>query len=138
MPFVTIYYPEKQLRAEELKQVSNGIHHSLMEHFHIPEKDYFHMFLPYPPQQFFYDPHYLLEKENERTDQMIHVSITCGPGRTVQQKQHLYQAISEALYNDTNISTANIFITLHETAAENWSFGQGMAQMVTTEGKIYE
>lgn len=62
---------------------------------------------------------------------MIHVSITCGPGRTIQQKRNLYQSISEAFYNHLNISTTNIFITLNETSAENWSFGQGIAQMVT-------
>ncbi|PEI93448.1 tautomerase family protein [Bacillus pseudomycoides] len=131
MPFVTVYYPENQLNKEKFKKVSNGIHLALMEHFQIPKDDYFHMFLPYPSHQFFYNPYYLLEEKKKRTDTMIHVSITCGPGRTIQQKRNLYQSISEAFYNHLNISTTNIFITLNETSAENWSFGQGIAQMVT-------
>ena len=131
MPFVTVYYPENQLNKEKFKKVSNGIHLALMEHFQIPKDDYFHMFLPYPSHQFFYNPYYLLEEEKKRTDTMIHVSITCGPGRTIQQKRNLYQSISEAFYDHLNISTTNIFITLNETSAENWSFGQGIAQMVT-------
>lgn len=135
MPFVTVYYPDGQLHREELKRVSNRIHYSLIEHFSIPENDYFHMFLPYPPDQFFYDPHYLLEEKKKRTDKMIHVSITCGPERTIQQKRNLYQSISEAFYDHLNISTTNIFITLNETSAENWSFGQGIAQMVTMKEK---
>ncbi|MGG2015724.1 tautomerase family protein [Bacillus sp. S10(2024)] len=131
MPFVNVYYPDGQLNKEELKKISNSIHHSLIEHFNIPKNDYFQMFLSYPSNQFFYDPYYLLEGEKKRTDKMIHVSITCGSGRTINQKRDLYQSIAEAFYNRLNIPTTNIFITLNETSAENWSFGQGKVQMVT-------
>jgi phenylpyruvate tautomerase PptA (4-oxalocrotonate tautomerase family) len=61
---------------------------------------------------------------------MIYISITCGQGRTVEQKKKLYQSIAEGLHTDLAISTNNIFITLNETPLENWSFGQGIAQMV--------
>ncbi|MBU4642728.1 tautomerase family protein [Bacillus toyonensis] len=130
MPFVNVYYPDGQLNKEELKTVSNSIHHSLIEHFEIPENDYFQMFLPYPPNQFFYDLHYLLEGEEKRTKKIMHVAITCGPGRTINQKKSLYQSISKTISNHLNISITDIFITLNETSVENWSFGQGIAQMV--------
>ncbi|MGH0418418.1 tautomerase family protein, partial [Bacillus cereus] len=128
MPFVSVYYPEGLSNKEELKKVSNSIHKSLIEHFEIPENDYFQMFFPYPPNQFFYDPYYLLE-EKKRTENILHVSITCGPGRTINQKKRLYQSISRAISNHLNISTTDIFIILNETSAENWSFGQGVAQL---------
>ena len=130
MPFVNVYYPEHQLNDKELKKVSICIHQSLIQHFHIPKNDYFQLFLPYPPQHFFYDSQYLLENGGKRTDQMIYISITCGQGRTIQQKKKLYQSIAEELSTHLNISTNNIFITLNETPLENWSFGQGIAQMV--------
>ncbi|ADF40473.1 tautomerase family protein [Priestia megaterium] len=130
MPFVNVYYSEYQLNDKELKKVSNFIHQSLIQHFHIPKDDYFQLFLPYPPQHFFYDSQYLLENGEKRTDQMIYISITCGQGRTIQQKKKLYQSIAEELSTHLNISTNNIFITLNETPLENWSFGQGIAQMV--------
>ncbi|MDO6847936.1 tautomerase family protein [Priestia megaterium] len=130
MPFVNVYYPEHQLNDKELKKVSNCIHQSLIQHFHIPKNDYFQLFLPYPPQHFFYDSQYLLENGGKRTDQMIYISITCGQGRTIQQKKKLYQSIAGELSTHLNISTNNIFITLNETPLENWSFGQGIAQMV--------
>ena len=38
-----------------------------------------------------------------------------------------------AEYSD--VKTSDIFITLNETAAENWSFGQGIAQMVKIKGE---
>ena len=130
MPFVNVYYPEHQLNNKELKKVSNHIHQSLIQHFHIPKEDYFQLFLPYPSQHFFYDSQYLLENGEKRTDQMIYISITCGQGRTIQQKKKLYQSIAEELSTHLNISTNNIFITLNETPLENWSFGQGIAQMM--------
>ncbi|WCK56287.1 tautomerase family protein [Aneurinibacillus sp. Ricciae_BoGa-3] len=133
MPFVNVYYPEGVTDQEKLKKVSNSIHRSLIEHFKVPENDYFHMFFPYQSNQFFYDPFYLLEGKKKRREKMIHVSIACGPGRTMNQKSNLYQSISKAISNDLNISTTDIFITLNETSAENWSFGQGIAQMVNTK-----
>ncbi|MBQ4866073.1 tautomerase family protein [Priestia megaterium] len=130
MPFVNVYYPEHQLNDKELKEVSSNIHQSLIQHFHIPKDDYFQLFLPYPSQHFFYDSQYLLERGEKRTDNMIYISITCGQGRTVEQKKKLYQSIAEGLSTHLNISTNNIFITLNETPLENWSFGQGIAQMM--------
>ncbi len=61
---------------------------------------------------------------------MMYVSITCGPGRTIKQKSDLYQSISSKVFECSSIKSADIFITLNETAAENWSFGQGLAQLV--------
>ncbi|PEW75366.1 tautomerase family protein [Bacillus cereus] len=139
MPFASVYYPEGLSNKEELKKVSNNIHKSLIEHFEITENDYFQMFFPYPPNHFFYDPYYLLEEEKKRTENILHVSITCGPGRTINQKKRLYQSISRSISNHLNISTTDIFIILNETSAENWSFGQGVAQLVNMrEGKNIE
>ncbi|HDX9577739.1 TPA: tautomerase family protein [Bacillus pseudomycoides] len=136
MPFVNVYYPEGLLNKEELKKVSNSIHRSLIECFEVPENDYFQMFFPYQSNLFFYDPYYLLEEKKKRTEKIMHVSITCGPGRTINQKKGLYQSISKAISNQLKISTTDIFITLNEIPAENWSFGQGVAQMVNMrEGK---
>lgn len=133
MPFVNVYYPEGLLNKEEIKIISHTIHHSLIEQFKIPEDDYFHICLPYPSEQFFYDPSYLLEGGYKRSNKMIHISITCAPGRTINQKKNLYQSISKAIFNQLNISTADVFITLNESSVENWSFGQGIAQMVNTK-----
>lgn len=135
MPFVKIYYPENILNEEELEKMGECIHLSLIEHFNIPENDYFQMFLPYQQNKFLYNPYYLLERGEKRTENMIYVSITCGPGRTVQQKKDLYQSVSLKITEYSDVKTSDIFITINETAAENWSFGQGIAQMVKIKGE---
>lgn len=53
MPLVHVYYREGLLHQEEVKEVSACIHHALIEHFNIPENDYFHMYSPAPPIHFF-------------------------------------------------------------------------------------
>ncbi|WP_242226745.1 tautomerase family protein [Bacillus cereus group sp. BfR-BA-01358] len=135
MPFVNVYYHENKLNKEEIKKVGECIHLSLIEHFNIPENDYFQMFLPYQQNQFLYDPYYLLERGEKRTENMMYVSITCGQGRTIKQKSDLYQSISSKVSECSSIKCANIFITVNETSAENWSFGQGMAQLVKVKGE---
>ncbi|HDR8183067.1 TPA: tautomerase family protein [Bacillus thuringiensis] len=135
MPFVNVYYPGNILNKEKLKKVSECIHLSLIDHFNIPENDYFQLFLPYSQNQFLYDPYYLLEHEEKRTVNIMYVSITCGPGRTIKQKRNLYQSISSKASECSGIKSADIFITLNETSAENWSFGQGLAQLVKVKGE---
>ncbi|MBE5105095.1 tautomerase family protein [Bacillus thuringiensis] len=138
MPFVNVYYHENILNKEELKKIGECIHLSLIEHFNIPENDYFQMFLSYQRTQFLYNPYYLLERGEKRSENMIHVSITCGPGRTIQQKKDLYQSISLEISRCSSIKSSDILITLNETAAENWSFGQGIAQMLKMKGERNE
>lgn len=131
MPFVHVYYPKSQGEEKELQKVSEEIHKSLITYFNIPAEDYFQLFSPYDLGQFYYHSNYFLEHKAKRTDKMILVSITCAPGRTVQQKTGLYQAIADAFNEHFNIPIENIFITLNETHRENWSFGQGKAQMIS-------
>lgn len=131
MPFVHVYYPKSQWEEKELREVSEEIHKSLMIYFNIPTEDYFQLFSPYALGQFYYHSNYLLEHKAKRTDRMILVSITCASGRTAEQKTGLYQAIADAFKEYLNIPIENIFITLNETHRENWSFGQGKAQMIS-------
>ncbi|MDP1456468.1 MULTISPECIES: tautomerase family protein [Bacillus cereus group] len=135
MPFVNVYYHENKLYKEELKKIGECIHLSLIEHFNIPKDDYFQLFLSYSQNHFLYNPYYLLEGGEKRTENMIYVSITCGPERTIKQKSDLYQSISSKISECSSIKSADIFITLNETSAENWSFGQGLAQLVKVKGE---
>lgn len=47
-----------------------------------------------------------------------------------ESKKDLYNAIATTTATILHISSADVFITLHETSIENWSFGQGIAQML--------
>lgn len=128
MPFVKVSYMEDEYDKESLTSISQTIMKALIKEFQVPKKDYFQVFSSHKKEEFFYDPHYLVR--HERDHRLLYIQITCGSGRTEGQKQSLYKEIANQLYNKLHISKENVFIMLIETGLENWSFGEGLAQMI--------
>ncbi|MHC1990462.1 tautomerase family protein [Bacillus safensis] len=128
MPFVKVRYMEDEYDKESLTSISQTIMKALIKEFQVPKKDYFQVFSSHKKEEFFYDPDYLLH--HERDHRLLYIQITCGSGRTEGQKQSLYKEIADQLYNKLHISKENVFIILIETGLENWSFGEGLAQMI--------
>lgn len=128
MPFVKVRYMEDEYDKESLTSISQTIMKALIKEFQVPKKDYFQVFSSHKKEEFFYDPHYLVR--HERDHRLLYIQITCGSGRTEGQKQSLYKEIADQLYNKLHISKENVFIMLIETGLENWSFGEGLAQMI--------
>lgn len=119
---------EDEYDKESLTSISQTIMKALIKEFQVPKKDYFQVFSSHKKEEFFYDPDYLLH--HERDHRLLYIQITCGSGRTEGQKQSLYKEIADQLYNKLHISKENVFIILIETGLENWSFGEGLAQMI--------
>lgn len=128
MPFVKVSYMEDEYDKESLTSISQTIMKALIKEFQVPKKDYFQVFSSHKKEEFFYDPHYLVR--HERDHRLLYIQITCGSGRTEGHKQSLYKEIADQLYNKLHISKENVFIMLIETGLENWSFGEGLAQMI--------
>ncbi|WP_396127972.1 tautomerase family protein [Clostridium sp.] len=61
---------------------------SLIEDFNIPPKDYFQIFNSHKKEEIYYDEDYLIN--GNRTEGVLYIQITCGPGRTKEQKKSLY------------------------------------------------
>lgn len=126
MPFVNIYLPE--VYPKELKKkISLSVHESLMETFNIPEDDYFQLIHPVSPEDLIFPDCYL---GISHTSNLIYVQIICGPGRTLEMKKSLYSVISKKISERTHVLSNDIIIVLNEASLENWSFGQGKAQMI--------
>ena len=70
------------------------------------------MFVPYQQNHFLYDPYYLLGRGEKRTENMMYVSITCGPGRTIKQKRDLYQSISLRVSECSSIKVQTFLLHL--------------------------
>jgi phenylpyruvate tautomerase PptA (4-oxalocrotonate tautomerase family) len=126
MPFVQINLPAA-FSPEVKKELSLCVHESLVEMFNVPVDDYFHVINEVQPANLIYPESYLTVPH---TAGLIYVYITCGIGRTVAMKQSLYATIAEKISTRTPVSQNDVIIVLNETAWENWSFGQGKAQMV--------
>ena len=126
MPFVQISILRGK-SPESILNISNSIHQALVEEFGIPELDKFQVVKEVNEGCLIYPPEYLGIPHSK---DIIYIHITAKIGRTVEMKKKLYAKIATAISDKENISQDDIFIVLSENSEENWSFGQGKAQLV--------
>jgi phenylpyruvate tautomerase PptA (4-oxalocrotonate tautomerase family) len=64
----------------------------------------------------------------DRSDDLVQIQVFWAPGKTVDAKLAMYRRIVERLGVNPGLRPADVLISVVETAAENWSFGEGEAQ----------
>lgn len=126
MPLVRIALRRGKSSAH-IAALRNGIYAAMRESFNVPENDRFILVSQHDAEEFDYDPNYL---GIARSDDLVIVQIACNNTRTVEQKQAFYRSVAEKLAADPGMRPEDVFINLLETAKENWSFGNGIAQYV--------
>ena len=124
MPLVRISL-RRGKSAAHLAALRNGIYAAMRETFNVPEDDRFILVHQHDTEEFDCDPNYL---GIARSDDLVIVQIACNNTRTVPQKQAFYRRVAENLAADPGLRPEDVFINLLETAKENWSFGNGIAQ----------
>lgn len=132
MPFVRVSYMENKYDAGQLPVISRAIMNALMEYFRVPDEDYFQVFHAHTASEFFYSPNYL---DISRTDQLLYIQITLKSGRTTEQKQGFYRKVAEELATTVGVRKEDVFVVLVDTEFADWSFGNGMAQMIEQTAK---
>ncbi|WP_338552211.1 tautomerase family protein [Paenibacillus sp. KS-LC4] len=133
MPFVRVSYLESKYDEPQLSAISQVIMQALMEHFHVPEDDFFQVFHGHRSGEFFYSPDYL---NIRRSDGLLYIQITLKSGRSTLQKQHFYKRVAERMERELAIREEDIFILLVGTELADWTFGSGIAQMLVPQGEM--
>ena len=128
MPFVRAHLRRGQSRYYR-QAILDNVYEALRETFNVPEEDRFMVIDEYDPDNFSFSKSYM---NIERSDKFVLLQITVSNTRTIEQKQALYRRIVERLGEQPGIRAEDIFINLVEVGKENWSFGLGVAQYVTT------
>jgi 4-oxalocrotonate tautomerase len=64
----------------------------------------------------------------DRTDDLVQIQVFWAPGKTANTKLAMYKRIVERLAAHPGVRPENALISVLETAAENWSFGNGETQ----------
>jgi len=128
MPLVRIDVNEGRT-ADELQQLSRGIHDAILAEYGIPERDYFHILTEHPQGQIFAQDAGL---GFERTGGVVMIQIFTQGGRSQEAKQRLFAAVAEKLA-EVGVAGEDVFIGYVENTAGDWSFGFGRAQYVTGE-----
>jgi phenylpyruvate tautomerase PptA (4-oxalocrotonate tautomerase family) len=128
MPLVRIDV-NKGRTAEDLQQLSRGIHDAILAEYGIPERDYFHILTEHPQGQIFAQDAGL---GFERTGGVVMIQIFTQGGRSQEAKLRLFAAVAEKL-SAVGVAGEDVFIGYVENTAGDWSFGFGRAQYVTGE-----
>ncbi|UQZ47308.1 tautomerase family protein [Bacillus sp. PK3-037] len=126
MPFVQIHLRAGRSKVW-LQKLSRTIHQSMVEEINVPEDDYFQVIRQYENSEFFYDPSYL---QVERTNELIYIHFTLKQSRTTEQKKALYHSIASRIHSQLGVRKEDVFIMLAGNQDEDWSFGNGRAQMI--------
>lgn len=124
MPLVRISL-RRGKSAVHLAALRNGVYGAMREAFDVPEDDRFVLIHQHDAGEFDCDPNYL---GIARSDDLVIVQVACNDTRTVAQKQAFYRRVADNLAADPGLRPEDVFINLLETAKENWSFGNGIAQ----------
>jgi phenylpyruvate tautomerase PptA (4-oxalocrotonate tautomerase family) len=126
MPLVRIDLAEGT-SAQFRRTLGDIVYKAMIDIIDVPADDKFQIITEHRAEELNYAPSYL---GIEHSPALVLIQITLTVGRTVQAKQAFYKEIAEQLHAQLGIRREDVFINLVETAKENWSFGNGIAQYV--------
>jgi len=127
MPLVRIAL-RKGTTPEFRRALAESVHRAMVETIKIPEQDRFQVITEHEASGLIYDGSYL---GISRTDSVVLIQITLSAGRTLEVRKALFARIAQLLHESPGLRPEDVFINLIETAKENWSFGNGIAQYAT-------
>jgi phenylpyruvate tautomerase PptA (4-oxalocrotonate tautomerase family) len=127
MPLVRITLRDDTPSATR-RAIADGVHNAMVATIGIPAGDRFQIVDGRPAEALIADPGYLgVERQN-----VVVVEITLVRGRSAEKKQALYRAIAEHLV-EAGVRAEDVMVVLTETGREDWSMGNGAAQLLDTE-----
>lgn len=128
MPLIHIYL-KKGKSEDYIQTLGQTIHQTLMDTWLIPKHDCFQIFHEVEGNHLHINP---VMWEMKRTDDVIVLHITSSP-RTRAMKLAFYQELPSRLQKAIELKPDNVFISILTNQYEDWSFGQGQAQLLDPE-----
>jgi 4-oxalocrotonate tautomerase len=100
------------------------IYEAMRETVAIKDGDRFMAITEHGDDEFAYGPFLGID----RSADLVQVQVFWAPGKTTEAKLAMYKRIVERLAANPGVRPQDILISVVETAAENWSFGNGETQ----------
>jgi phenylpyruvate tautomerase PptA (4-oxalocrotonate tautomerase family) len=123
MPLVRISL--NRASAASLKEIGIAIHQAMVETIGIPQQDRFQVFDLREAEELVYDPTFY---DIQRSTGFMAIQITLARGRTTEVKKALYSRIATLLAADARVRPEDVFVSLLEVGAADFSLGNGRAQ----------
>jgi phenylpyruvate tautomerase PptA (4-oxalocrotonate tautomerase family) len=124
MPLIQISLIEGK-SPEYIKAIADGIHQALCTAWGIPENDRFQMITEHKKEHFHIDKTIW---DVKRSDDVVVIYIT-SITRTAEMKRNLYKELVKVLTHNPKLRKEDIFVSIVNNDRENWSFGNGVAQL---------
>jgi len=125
MPMVRIDTTDEWTQ-EEVLRAGEVIYQVLMDVFSVPENDKFQIINRHPKGGLNVAPNF---HGNMYSEKILIIQVFLNKGRTVELKKQFYQSLMTRLVETVNCRADDVVINLVEVTKENWSFGQGLAQL---------
>jgi 4-oxalocrotonate tautomerase len=127
MPMTQIYLrtgkPSSYRRA-----VADGIQKALTDAINVPAEERFQIITELNSESLIFDPEF---RNVSRSQDFMIILITLKSGRLDTLKQLLYRAIVRELALNPGVRAEDVMIVLRENGAADWSFGNGVAQLLS-------
>jgi phenylpyruvate tautomerase PptA (4-oxalocrotonate tautomerase family) len=94
----------------------------------VPDDERFQIIVQLDEDGLIFDPGF---RNISRSNDFVIILITMKAGRSDKLKQSLYQAIVDELGRDPGVRSEDIMVVLRENSAGDWSFGNGLAQLLS-------
>jgi 4-oxalocrotonate tautomerase len=127
MPMTQIYLrlgkPVSYRRA-----IADGVQKALGDAIGVPAEERFQIITELNSQNLIFDPGF---RNVSRSQDFMIILIILKSGRSDSLKQSLYQAIVRELARNPGVRPEDVMIVLRENGAADWSFGNGLAQLLS-------
>lgn len=112
-------------KTPEYKQaLMDEIYEAMRETVAIKDGDRFMAITEHGEHEFAYGPFLGID----RSDDLVQIQVFWAPGKTVEAKLAMYRKIVERLGTNPGVRPEDVLISVVESAADNWSFGNGETQ----------
>jgi 4-oxalocrotonate tautomerase len=126
MPLVRVELPAGK-PAEYRAAVGEAIQQAMHAALKVPLEERFHIFTEHAPADLVIDPTYL---GIDRSADATVIQVTLNEGRDADTKSRFYRTLADGLRERVGLRTEDLVVNLVEVKRENWSFGNGRAQLV--------
>jgi phenylpyruvate tautomerase PptA (4-oxalocrotonate tautomerase family) len=104
--------------------IFDGLYRAMRETLNVPEDDQFMTMSEHEAANFRTGTAYGVA----RSADVVYVRITVFDTRTAEQKKTLFKRTAELLGKNPGIRPEDVFVVVVDSAKENWSVGNGVAQ----------
>jgi phenylpyruvate tautomerase PptA (4-oxalocrotonate tautomerase family) len=125
MPLVRIDL-SKNASKERIRAVSDAVYGAMVEIANVPLHDKFQIITRHADDEIIYPEEGYLGIEYSRD--LIIIQITWVGGRATDVKKKFYKRIADEIHEKEKVRKEDIWISLVDSAREDWSFGNGEMQ----------